>query len=1038
MTAHGIIDAESTAFPVLLDVPTSQSCETSSSAQPSVAQSGHDPINIDPEDQQGGRLRASSAASSSNHSRHYRKLSPGLAARMKLLDITNRKSRVLSNPALGTDKIGRIPESQIRGLETLQQNQSCEIQRRGRAWSHNDRPPTAEGLRPPQAVIGDSNPGTLELDDGFSDRSSVVSTEVNMLEHSGDEQDALKMETQKYRLPDMSKVLQPSAEETSTVDDAQSTVNVVPPRPPPKDRPVTASTNGGTASSDLEFSNRASSSDSSQSYFHSRSLSRANSIYTLSRVSFSNQLSQLTALQLPQASALSESVLGIPTAPAASKALAGAAEQIRIWIAKASEVLSGLDAEDDVEWAAAGGREGLSEVDNAVGRFERLIEVYISAIEQLQLRKDISSVHKSELKSLVEQMEKTLDEWQRVRRMLKGVKEQVEVAMEFEELWGVVLGDIGLEVESLSRLVFEMEEKRHKTLSVDGSTDGVFGLDLVELQTIVEENPTNGGRATAHHRFSLPSAFSPSSPMQSPRPTIAQDDSNLLALFARMQPLRASLDFLPMRLATFHTRAELKFPTACEELESRRKVLEKKWQKLEGDAEALRCELGEDRWVLVFRNAGRQAQKMCESVGRSLSKLFEAVDSGAQHNSPASLAKKIESYEAKKMHYGPAIEQVLAITEKGINERLTVNGEILRLYAEMKKRYEAMQSQMKEMDTALEELNASRSQQLRDSISTIISIDRSTAGSLDTPGSSPASSVIMTGGASSIKSLTADEPRTTAASTDSLPRPSGRRNASMPASSHLPRKTPTSRSSASNFVAASRGATPSPGSRPMSSTPTPNQRPSLAPIDPSKPRWNSSTNVNNTPIGHNPKSLTLTTPSSYRKISAIVRTPRSGASNSSLPLPSPLGREGSVSPALSSPSFPPSRRTSGPYGNPAFRESKSSLPSPLQSLHSFSHSSPISEMRRPGINSQASTPQIPKTRRRSTLIQHEDLSGEEEDSPSVKAKAVRPGTVLSSARRNSMLPVPKARLVSGGGNGRETPTQAHSAEIDEDEMMNMQ
>ncbi len=1024
MSANTTTDPALAAFPVLLDVPTRQSCEALSPAQPSVAQSGHDPLGIGLEGPQGGgRLRASSAANSSTHSRLQRKLSPGLAARMKLLDITNRKSRVLSSPALGTDKIGRIPESQIRGLENLYQNQPCEIQRRGRARSHNDRPSTVDSLTPSQAFTSDKIPGTQELDGDSSDRSSIISTEANMLEPSGDELDPLEIETHKYRLPDMGKFLQTSEEALPMVDDVQSTSDAIPPPVPAKDGPVLSPRNGANVGSEQETPNHVSSSDDSQSYFHPHSLSRANSIYSLSRVSFSNQLSQLTALQLPQASALSESVLGIPTAPAASKALASAAEQIRQWIAKASEVLSGLDAEDDVEWAAAGGREGLSEVDNAVGRFERLVEVYISAIEQLQVRKDVSSVPKDELKSLVEQMDKTLDEWRKVRQMLKGVKEQVEVAMEFEELWGVVLGDIGLEVESLSRLVFEMEEKRHKTLSVDASSEGVFGLDLVELQTIVEENPTNGGRASSH-RFSLPSAFSPSSPMQSPRPSTAQDDSNLLALFARMQPLRASLDFLPMRLATFNTRAELKFPTACDELEDRRKALEKKWQKLEGDAEALRCELGEDRWVLVFRNAGRQAQKMCESVGRSLSKLFEAVDSGAQHHSPASLAKKIESYEAKKTHYGPAIERVLAITEKGISERLTVNGEILRLYAEMKKRYEAMQSQMKEMDVTLEELNTSRNQQLRDSISTIISIDRSTLGSLDTPGSSPASSVIMTGRANSIKSVTADESGAAPASAEALSCPSGRRHASMPISSLLPRKTPTSRSSASTFGLASRGPTPSPGYRPSSSTPTPNQRPSLPTVDPSKPRWNSSTNVNYTPTGHNFKPSTLTTPSPYRKISAIVRTPRSTTSNSSLPLPSPLGREGSLSPAPSSPSLSSQRRPPGPYTNSSFRDSRSSLPSPLQTLHSTSRSSPSGDAR-PGMKSQASTPQLSKTtRRRSTLIQEEELGATEEDnSPSMRPKPVRPATSLGSARRNSMLPVPKTRLSSVSG--RETPSQQH-------------
>jgi hypothetical protein len=65
-----------------------------------------------------------------------------------------------------------------------------------------------------------------------------------------------------------------------------------------------------------------------------------------------------------------------------------------------------------------------------------------------------------------------------------------------------------------------------------------------------------------------------------------------------------------------------------------------KWVKLEGDAEALRRELGEDRWVLVFRNAGRQAQKMFESVERSVDKLQEAIDTGAQHSNPPALAKR--------------------------------------------------------------------------------------------------------------------------------------------------------------------------------------------------------------------------------------------------------------------------------------------------------------------------------------------------------------------------------------------------------------
>ena len=198
--------------------------------------------------------------------------------------------------------------------------------------------------------------------------------------------------------------------------------------------------------------------------------------------------------------------------------------------------------------------------------------------------------------------------------------------MEWEELWNTVLGDIGNEMDVLARLVFEMEEKRHKSLLAETGGDG--GLDINELETIVEETPPSKTRLQATNRFSVPASF-PLSP-NSPNPSaMAQDDSSLLALFARMQPLRASLDFLPMRLSTFHARAEQIFPTACDELETRRAGLESSWKALEKDAESLRRELGEDRWVLVFRGAGRQAQKMYESVDRSVVKLREAVDAGA-------------------------------------------------------------------------------------------------------------------------------------------------------------------------------------------------------------------------------------------------------------------------------------------------------------------------------------------------------------------------------------------------------------------------
>lgn len=780
-----------------------------------------------------------------------------------------------------------------------------------------------------------------------------------------------------------------------------------PPTPPPKDEPNHVS----TSPADL------------QSYFSSFRSSRTNSIYSLSRMSFSSQLSQLTNLSLPKASSLSSSISSLSTALAAADALGGAAEQIRRWLLKASEVLGGLDSEDDVEWAAAGGREGLEEVDTAIGKFEGLIGIYVTAIESLHGREDISKVPTEELKDLVDQMERILNDWEDVRKLLKGVKGQVELAMEWEELWNVVLGDIGLEMDNLGRLVFQMEETRHKAMLAEPSLEGGHGIDMQELETIVEEAPT-GGRSSANHRFSLPPAFAASSPITSPHSTNAQEDSSLLALFARMQPLRASLDFLPMTLSNFNARAVELLPTACQELEARRRGLEKKWKKLESDAEGLRRELGEDRWVLVFRNAGRQAQKLCESVERSISKLQECIDVGTQHSNPAALAKKVENYEAKKAHYGPAIERVLAIIEKGVNDRLTINGEILRLHLDTRARWTAMKSEMKDMDLALDDLNMNKNQQLRDSISSIVSMDRSAVSSgVDTPRSSPSSSVIMgpTNGHKTdpgpLNTYEASRRSSVMSSTTTRPT-SFKRYFSLPPAP-VPekppsRKAPMSRSITNDFRAVSGAASTSPYSQQTSPTPprsSRQQRPSTLPSN-NKPRWNSSPKVDHIEFNNNFKSLSLstTTPPLHRSITPLP-SPRSSSSqpSSSLPLPSPLRHADSFSPAPTLPTLHRPRLPSGLSSSPGIHDSRQISSSPARPTQSLAdsasalyHRPSTSFSRRTGTSGGIPLPPM-----------DESSTSDHISRPS------RPGTSLAHERRVSMLPVPKTVLPPGATTGRE-------------------
>ncbi|KAF2422416.1 KAR9-domain-containing protein, partial [Tothia fuscella] len=809
--------------------------------------------------------------------RTLRKPSPGLIARLKLLDL-RRRSSVVFAALVDQAEIGRIPESQLRLLEEQakqKENRKVEIERRGRGWSA----PASSAL-PPQLQLALPGVGGGDREsESFSsamsafvhesDASSIMSVSDRLMPSDSEAED-LHTDTQKYRLPAIGKS-RGSSRNGFVLEDGSiaSRDRDRPPTPPPKDPP---SYRNSYIQNDADESRSTMTENSDlESYFNPSNLSRAGSVYTLSRASFANQLSQLTSIKLPQASSLSSSISAIPTSTGAARALNDASDQIRMWIKKASEVLNGLDAEDDVEWAAAGGREGLGDVDAAINRFETLIDVYVSAIEQLESRNDIDNLTAEELQGVVERMDRILKRWNQIKVTLKGVKEQVEVAMEWEELWNTVLGEIGQETEGISRMIFEMEERRHRGL-LDAMAEPGAQLDIKELETIVEEAPSRAASAAAVTNGS------PTSTVDKPAPHRPEEDKNLVGLFARMQPLRASLDFLPMRLSAFMTRAEVVFPTGCEELQRRQEFLEGKYKKLEADAESLRKELGEDRWVIIFRKASRQALKMCESVERSVTKLRDALDEGAQHTNPPALAKKIENYEAKKEHYGPAIQQVLAIIDKGVSTRLTVNGEILRLQGDMKRKWSELDAHTKALDFALDQLQINKGSSLRDSISTILSSQHSVASSsagaiTDTPGSSPASSVVFLGRRESNPSTPYAKSRQGSFASSTTARSQiGKRYSSMPNSmansmgsgnqSNIPRKTPLSRSSVSELrpalgVSPRLYSTPTPRSVSRSESRTDNRS--------DRPRWNGSTNTGNTAIGHNFKPLSATIPSPYSK-----------------------------------------------------------------------------------------------------------------------------------------------------------------------------
>ncbi|KAL4803771.1 hypothetical protein BDV18DRAFT_39158 [Aspergillus unguis] len=921
-----------------------------------------------------------------------RRLSPGLAARVKLLD-GSAKTAALSRNA---GAVGRIPEEHIKELDSLHQNLSIKVEKKGRVWNgisfvsrsqkqlqqspeelgpeHQPEPEVeAEAVPEPEseshpvpdqisehqelATSDTSETKNEEVDDTPTAMSVVESAPAPLDPEISDSnvQDQMQPEPQPEPQTDFEKYIQESSQEAAGV-----------PPPPPKDTPPLSS--GASVSG--------------QSFFNTRGLkrtesiySRTDSIYSFSRSSFSNQISQLTSIALPQPSSLEASISSISNAPAAVKALTSAAEQVQIWIRKASGVLKGLDAEDDVEWAAAGGRDGLDEVDKAITKFESLVNVYVKAIEDVQIRPDIGDVSTDALETIVSQMDTILQSWADIKSRLRAVKEQVELAMEWEELWNTVLGEVREEVEELEGLVFEMEATRHFNMASQESA----GLDINELETIVEETPAGGHKHAK--RSSIGSLYPAAPPIGKPIIQTPQDDSNhsnLIGLFARLQPLRASLEFLPMRLAMFESRAQSIFPSACAELVERRLKLENDYKNLQSDADLLRKELEEDRWVIVFRNAGSQAEKMFDSVERSISKLQESIESGAHLHNPAGMTSRIESYEAKKQHYVPAIERVLTITQKGVSDRLTVNGEILQLLADMESKVDALRASIKVMDSSLEDIQDLRTQHMRDSISTVLTVDSPATGShIDTPGSSPASSIIMTPANKSNATYGSSSRR--GSSVGSSARTStGRRASGLPqlASNLTGRKSSIPKTPKTTLTAPS----PTPASR---RTP----QPALSPAMLNRPRWNTSTNTNDLDVGHKSKA--------WSPLTRKPVPPRGTRPASAVP-----PRDLSASPV------PP--RASSRVGSRLGLRSpgRTASPSPGRSILD---PPPYSKLRRPaGTENIVNTPRNRSSFAGMSFSRSVGPDSGRVDSPT---KADRPGTALghSGSRRISLLPLPRNR-----------------------------
>ncbi|EKM81776.1 hypothetical protein AGABI1DRAFT_54760 [Agaricus bisporus var. burnettii JB137-S8] len=305
------------------------------------------------------------------------------------------------------------------------------------------------------------------------------------------------------------------------------------------------------------------------------------------------------------------------------------------------------------------------------------------------------------------------------------------------------------------------------------------------------------------------------------------------------------------------------------------------WEAVKKESQVLREELKEDKWLTVFRTVTDQADGMMSSLEKAVNRcqdfIFQFYRKGPEHAlsmSQTSLASSRsdkpaitfevfnslqDSYEAKKKHYMPATSKVLSIIDKGVQERVTKNGETLRRHAESAQKWRNLRERITRTDAEME--NVRRLFLTGDASSEADSSVSSKNGYLATPPSghrmarAPSSSGVLSGTMSPLRML---RKLTNSSRTSTTPLSINKGKMSRTPSSEPPPNSKKSQkiSLSSSTRASDAGPLPATPERPahkhsQSLTPQTSPRtftkPEVSSTDkgkgPPRPTWNSSTKV---------------------------------------------------------------------------------------------------------------------------------------------------------------------------------------------------
>ncbi|ANB15174.1 hypothetical protein AWJ20_2798 [Sugiyamaella lignohabitans] len=419
----------------------------------------------------------------------------------------------------------------------------------------------------------------------------------------------------------------------------------------------------------------------------------------ISRAPFGDQLSRLASITLPSpeeidslakgnantsgkplsdktVNASSPTIDGFPnnscpTGPHAILAqISSAVDNVLFYFKTARAVLTGLDAEDNVEWIYEG-RQAVFDVGSTILRAGDTMTQMMSVLEQTKSSNNDSEQQEQDDKlsakqyiPVVDKIEQAIKEWHEILDLVRYLRLQVDISTEWKDLYEQILTEVSDEIDSCATSVFEIQEK---LLSKAEPTS----VDIDALITVMDESPYMG-------KIKLPSL------------TESERDLNrsYLELNSKLKPLRASLDFVPLRIEHYNQTAKDIFPSSVATLNKKHKELEERFDKVTRDVKALEKQLGDERWKTIFRKTGNKAVEMLNTLQENLN-IISSEQQKARQGDKIDRAK-MDRYATKNGYLMPAIARHISIIDRAIRERFSVTSEMYTVQAALHRQWNSL------------------------------------------------------------------------------------------------------------------------------------------------------------------------------------------------------------------------------------------------------------------------------------------------------------------------------------------------------------